>query len=115
MRGGGGRRDGGDRGSDLGLWKGGGQDVLKGHVFLRIVSKVLMDKGILGGRWEEIFLLVVAVLGLVLGNVGKEFEVVGGSGGDRGTGDDICGGVRDVKEWVVLDVVKGRPDKLWRW
>ena len=94
--------------------KGGGRDVLKGNVLSRIVSKVLMDKGILGVRWEEVLLLVVTVLGLVGGNVGEEFEVIGGSGGDGGTGDDVVGGVGDVKKREVLDVVKGGPDKFWR-
>jgi len=99
----------------LRLWKGGGRDVLKGNVLLRIVSKVLMDKGVLGGHREDILLLVVAVLGFVGGNMGKEFEIVGGSGGDRGTGDDVGGGVGDVEKWVVLNIVKGRPDEFWQW
>ena len=73
------------------MWKGGGQDVLKGNILLRIVSKMLVDKGILGGRREDILLLVITVLGLVGGDVGKEFEVVGRSGGDGGTGDDVGG------------------------
>ena len=60
-------------------------------------------------------MLVVTVFGLVGGDVGEEFEVVGRSGGDGGTGDNVGGGVGDVKEGEVLDVVKGRPDKLWRW
>ena len=96
------------------MWKGGSRDVLKGNVLSRIVSKVLMDKGILGGRREEVLLLVVPVFGLVGGNMGKEFEVVGGSGGDGGTSDDVGGGVGDVEEGEVLDVVKGGPDEFWR-
>ena len=95
--------------------KGGGQDVLKGNVLLRIVSKMLVDKGILGGRWEDILLFVVMVFGLVGGDVGKELEVVGGSRGDGGTGDDVGRGIGDVEEGEVLDVVKGGPDKFWRW
>ena len=67
----------------------------------------------MGGRWEDVLLLVVAVLRFVGGDVGKEFEVIGGSGGDGGAGDDIGGGVGDVEEGIVLDVVKDRPDKLW--
>ena len=69
----------------------------------------------MGGCGEEVFLFVVAVLRLVVGDVGKEFKIVGRSGGDGGTGDDVGGGVRDVEEREVLDVVKGRPDKFWRW
>ena len=97
------------------MWKGGGRDVLSSNVLSRIESKVLVDKGVLGGRREDVFLLVVAVLRLVGGDVGKEFKVIGGSGGDGGTGDDIDRGVGDVEEWEVLDVVKSGPDKLWRW
>ena len=97
------------------MWKGGGRDVLSSNVFSRIESKVLVHKGILGGRWEDILLLVVTVLGLVSGDVGEEFEVIGWGGGDGGTGDDIGGRVGDVEERVILDVVKGGPDKLWRW
>ena len=43
------------------------------------------------------------------------FEVVCRSGGDRGTGDDIGGAVRNVEEGEVLNIVKSGPDKLWRW
>ena len=97
------------------LWKGGGRDVLKGNVLSRIVSKVLVDKGVLGGRREDVLLFVITVFRLVGGDVGKKFEVVGGSGGDGGTGDNIGGGVRDVEEGEVLDVVKGGPDEFGRW
>ena len=76
---------------------------------------MLIDKGILGGRREEVLLFVVTVLGLVGGDVGEEFEVIGGSGGDRGTGDNIGGGVRDVEEREIFNVVKGGPDECWRW
>ena len=51
----------------------------------------------------------------VSGDVGEELEVVGGSGRDGGAGDDIGGGVGDVKEGVVFWVVKSGPDKFWRW
>ena len=47
--------------------------------------------------------------------MGKGFEVGDRSGGDRGAGDDVGGGVRDVEEGKVLNVVKGGPDELWRW
>ena len=80
----------------------------------KIVSKVLVDKGILGGCWEKVLLLVVMVFGLVGGDMGEEFEVVGRSRGDGGTGDNIGGGVGDVEEGIVFDVVKGGPDELWR-
>ena len=97
------------------MWKGGGRDVLSCNVFSRMESKVLVDEGVLGGRREDVLLLVVTVLRLVGGDVGKEFEVVGWGGRDGGTGDDIGRGVGDVEEGIILDVVKGRPDKLWRW
>ena len=40
----------------------------------KIMSKVLVDEGILGGRREEVFLLVFLVLGLVGSNIGKDVE-----------------------------------------
>ena len=76
---------------------------------------MLVDKGVLGGCQEDILLLVVVVLRLVGGDVGKEFEVVGRSGGDGGTSDNIGRGVGDVEEGEVLDIVKGGPDEFWRW
>ena len=79
----------------------------------RIESKVLVHKGVLGGRWKEVFLLVVAILGFVGSDVGKGFETGDGSGGDGGASDNIGGGVGDVEERIVLDVVKSRPDELW--
>ena len=97
------------------MWKGGGRDVLSGNVLSRIESKVLVHEGVLGGRRKDVLLFIVAVLGFVGGDVGEEFEVVGRSGGDGGTGDDISRGVGDVEEGIVLDVVKGGPDEFWRW
>ena len=84
-------------------------------MLLRIESKVLVHKGVLGGCRKEVLLLVVAVLGFVSGNVGKGFEVVGRGGRDRGAGDDIGRGIGDIEKREVLDVVKGRPDELWQW
>ena len=84
-------------------------------MFSKIVSKVLVDKGILGGRGKEVFLLVFSVLGLMGGDVGKNVETKDGGGGDRGTGDNIGGAVRDVEEGEVLVVVKGGPDRSGRW
>jgi len=84
-------------------------------VFSRIVSKVLVDKGVLGGHGEEVFLLVFLVLGLVGGDVGEDVKANDWSGGDGGTGDDVGGTVRDIEEREVLDVVKGGPDRSGRW
>ena len=67
----------------------------------------------MGGRWEDILLLVVMVLRLVGGDVGEEFEVVGRGGGDGGTSDNIGWGVGDVEEGKVLDIIKGGPDEFW--
>ena len=52
MQGRGGRRDSGDGGGNLRLWKGGGRDVLSCNVLSRIESKVLVHKGVLGGCRE---------------------------------------------------------------
>jgi len=112
---GGRRRDSGNRGFDDGRWKGGGRDVLKDNVFSKIMSKVLVDKGILGGHGEEVFLLVFLVLGLVGGDVGEDVETKDGGRGDRSTGDNISRAVRDVEEGVVLRVVKDRPSEFGGW
>jgi len=80
-------------------------------VLSRIVSKVLVDKRVLGGCGKEVLFFVFAVLGLVGGDVGEDIETKNWGRGDGSTGDDISGAVRDVKERKVLDVVKGRPDR----
>ena len=80
-------------------------------MFSKIVSKVLVDVGVLGGRGEEIFLLVFTVLGFVGSDVGEDVETEDGGGGDGGTGDDVSGTVGDV----VFNVVEGGPDKSGRW
>ena len=74
-----------------------------------------MDKQVLGGCREEVLLLVFTIGRLIGGNVGKGLKVVGWGRGDGGTGDNVGGGVRDVEEWEVLNVVKGRPDEFWQW
>jgi len=84
-------------------------------VFSKIVSKVLVDVGVLGGRREEILSFVFSVLGFVGGDVGKDVETGDGSGGDGGTGDDVSGAVRDVEEGVIFRVVKDGPSELRGW
>jgi len=84
-------------------------------VFSKIVSKMLVDVGVLGGRGEEIFLLVFMVLGFVGGDVGKDVETEDRGGRDGGTGDDIIWAVGDVAEGVVFWVVKDRPGELGGW
>jgi len=115
MQVGGRRQDSGDGGGNLCLWKGGGWDVLSCNVLLRIESKVLVDKQVLGGCGEEVLLLVFLVLRLVESDVGKSVKAGGRSRGDGGTGDDVGGAIRDVEERVVFDVVKSGPDKLGGW
>jgi len=84
-------------------------------MFSKIVSKVVMDKGVLGGRGKKVFFLVFSVLRLVGGDVGKDVKTINWGGGDGGAGDDIIRAVRDVKKREVLDVVKGGPDRSGRW
>jgi len=81
----------------------------------RISSKDLIDKGVLGGRWEEVFLFVFTVLGFVEGDMGKSVKAVDGSGGDGGTGNNVGRAVRDAEEGVILWVVEDRPGKLRGW
>jgi len=45
-------------------------------VFCKIVSKVLVDIGVLGGRGEEIFFFVFAVGRFVGGDVGEDVKAV---------------------------------------
>jgi len=83
-------------------------------MFSKIVSKVLMDKGILSGCWEEVLFLVFTVLGLVGGDMGENIKTKDGGGGDGGTGDNIGRAIRDI-EGEVFDVVEGGPDRSGRW
>jgi len=109
---GGGRQDSGNNSFDNGWWKGGSQDVLSGNVFSKIVSKVLMDKEVLSGHREEIFLFVLMVLGLVGSDVGEDVKTDNWGGRDGNTGDDVCRAIGDVEEGVIFWVVKNRPGKF---
>jgi len=80
-------------------------------VLSKIMSKVLVDKGILGGRGKEVLFLVLTVLGLVGGDVGEDVKTNNWGRGDGGTGNDIGGTVRDVKKREVLNIIKGGPDR----
>ena len=84
-------------------------------MFSKIVSKVLVDKGVLGGRGEEVLFLVFMILGFVGGDMGKDVKADDWGGGDGGTGDDVSGAVRNVEEGVVLWVVKDRPSEFGGW
>jgi len=75
----------------------------------------LFNKGVLGGCWEEVLLFIFMVLDFMEGDVGEGVKAIDGSGGDGGTGDDVCRAVRDIEEREVLDVVKGGPDRSGRW
>ena len=66
----------------------------------------------MGGRREEILLLVFLVLGLVEGDVGKGVKVSDRSRRGRGAGDDVDGAVWNVEKGVVFNVLEGRPDKF---
>jgi len=81
-------------------------------VFSKIVSKVLIDKGILGGHWEEVLFLVFTILGFIEGNMGEGVETEDRGGRDRRTSDDVLWAVRDIEEREVLDIVKSGPDEL---
>ena len=49
-------------------------------MFSKIVSKVLMDKGILSGHWEEVLFLIFLILRFVESDVGEGFETENGGG-----------------------------------
>jgi len=84
-------------------------------VLSKIVSKVLVDKRVLGGRGEEILLFIFMVLGFVEGNMGESIKVIVDGRGLGGASDDVVRAVRDVEEGEVLNVVKGGPDRSWGW
>jgi len=84
-------------------------------VSLRISSKDLIDKGVLGGGGKEVLLLVVTILEFVGGDVGENVKAISWGGGDGGAGDDIIGAVGDVEEGVIFRVVKDRPSELGGW
>jgi len=79
---------------------------------LRISSKDLIDKGVLGRHGKKVFLLVFVIGKFMGGDLGKDVKTVDGSGRDGGTSDDIGRAVGDVEEGVVLQVVKDRPGEL---
>jgi len=81
----------------------------------RISSKDSFDEGVLGGGGKEVLLFVFTVLGLVGGDVSEDIKADDWGGGDRGTGDDISGAVRNVEEGVILWVVKDGPSELRGW
>ena len=84
-------------------------------MFSKIVSKVLVDVGVLGGRREEVLFFIFAVLGFMSGDVGEDVKTEDRSGGDGGTGDDVSGTVGDVEEGVIFRVVKDGPSKFGGW
>ena len=45
----------------------------------------------------------------------EDVKTIVWGGGDRSTGDDICGAVRDVEEGKVFNVAKGGPDRSGGW
>ena len=75
----------------------------------------MVDEGVLGGRGEEVFLFVFAILGFVVGDVGEDVETEDRGGRDGGAGDDVCRAVRDVEERIIFLVVKNRPGELGGW
>ena len=75
------------------------------------MSKVLVDEGVLSGRWKEVLFLIFMVLGLVEGDVGKGVKVAIDDWGLGGASDDVGRAVGDVEKGEVLNVVKGRPDR----
>ena len=84
-------------------------------MLFKIVSKVVMDKRVLGGCGEEVLFFVLTVLGFVGGDVSKDVKTSNWGGGDRDAGNNIIGTVRDVEEREVLDVVKSGPDRGRGW
>jgi len=91
------------------LWKGGSREVLSCIMLSRIISKVLVDKGVLGGCGKEVFFFIFAIGGLVGRDVGKDIKTIVWGGGDGSAGDNISGAIRDIEEGEVFNVIKGGP------
>jgi len=79
------------------------------------MSKVLVDKRVLGGHGEEVLFLVFTILGLVSGDVGEDVETGNWGRGNGSTGNDIGRAVGDIEEGVVFRVVKDGPGELGGW
>jgi len=84
-------------------------------MFSKIMSKVLVDERVLGGRREEVLFLVFTILELMGGNVSKDVKADDWGGGDGGAGDDVSGAVRDIEEGIIFLVVEDGPSKLGGW
>ena len=84
-------------------------------MFSKIVSKMLVNEGILGGRGKEVFFLIFAVGKLMGGDVGEDVETKDWGGGDGGASDDVRGAVGDVEKGVILWVVEDGPGKFGGW
>ena len=83
-------------------------------MFSKIVSKVVMDKRVLGGRGEKVFFFVLTVLGFMGSDIGEDVKTINWGRRDRGASDDIVGAVRGV-ERKTFDVVKSGPDRSGGW
>jgi len=73
-----------------------------------------VDKGVLGGRGEEVFFLVLLVLGFVGGDMGEDVKTIDWGRGDGGAGDNIIWAVGGV-ERETFDVVKSGLDRSGGW
>ena len=83
-------------------------------MFSKIVSKVVMDKRVLGGCREEVLFFILTVLGFVGGDVGEDIKTIDWGGGDWGASDDIIGAVGGV-ERKTFDIVESGPDRSGGW
>jgi len=84
-------------------------------VFSKIVSKVLVDERVLGGRGEKVLFLIFTILGLMGSDMSKDVKADNWGGRDGGTSDNVHGAVGDVEEGVIFRVVKGGPSELGGW
>ena len=84
-------------------------------MFSKIVSKVVMDKRVLGGCGEKILFFILSVLGFVGGDVDEDVKTNNWGRGDGGARDDIIRTVRDIEERKVLNIVKSGPDRSGGW
>jgi len=79
---------------------------------LRICSKDLVNKGVLGKQGKEVVLFKKTEVLLAVGGIGKDIKVGMEDRRWGCAGDDVGGAVWDVEEQVILLVFKSGPDKL---
>ena len=78
----------------------------------KIVSKVLVDKGVLSGQGEFTVLFKETEVFFLVDDVSKDVKAVVEDRGRGCTGDNVLGAVWNVEEGVILLIFKSGPDEF---